>query len=148
MVQLAFAAAVLTMLGAGEVSCRTSLAWAFLRREGNCANARRPNLILLDLNLPKKDGRGGGGTQGEPGTEEHSGGYLDDFRIRDGCPGELSAPGELLHHQACGPRGFLKVVRSIDSFSLSLVKLLNSLSFIPFFIWILRAKCSRALTYT
>ncbi len=30
---------------------------AFLRREGNYASAPRPELILLDLNLPKKDGR-------------------------------------------------------------------------------------------
>lgn len=32
-------------------------ALAFLRREGQYANAPRPHLILLDLNLPKKDGR-------------------------------------------------------------------------------------------
>lgn len=30
---------------------------AYLRREGEYANASRPDLILLDLNLPKKDGR-------------------------------------------------------------------------------------------
>jgi CheY-like chemotaxis protein len=32
-------------------------AMAFLRREGKYAKAQRPDLILLDLNLPKKDGR-------------------------------------------------------------------------------------------
>ena len=32
-------------------------ALAFLRREGNYADAVRPDLILLDLNLPRKDGR-------------------------------------------------------------------------------------------
>jgi chemotaxis family two-component system response regulator Rcp1 len=32
-------------------------AMAFLRREGIYANAPRPDLILLDLNLPKMDGR-------------------------------------------------------------------------------------------
>lgn len=32
-------------------------AMAFLRREGPYADAVRPDLILLDLNLPKKDGR-------------------------------------------------------------------------------------------
>ena len=32
-------------------------AMAFLRREGKYADAPRPDLILLDLNLPKKDGR-------------------------------------------------------------------------------------------
>jgi two-component system, chemotaxis family, response regulator Rcp1 len=31
-------------------------ALAFLRREDDYANALRPDLILLDLNLPKKDG--------------------------------------------------------------------------------------------
>ncbi|GAB2821248.1 response regulator [Actinoallomurus bryophytorum] len=30
---------------------------AYLRRQGVYANAARPDLILLDLNLPRKDGR-------------------------------------------------------------------------------------------
>jgi two-component system, chemotaxis family, response regulator Rcp1 len=32
-------------------------AMAFLRREGQYVGSPRPNLILLDLNLPRKDGR-------------------------------------------------------------------------------------------
>lgn len=32
-------------------------AMAFLRRQGKYANAPRPDIILLDLNLPRKDGR-------------------------------------------------------------------------------------------
>lgn len=32
-------------------------AMAFLRKEGNYADAVTPDLVLLDLNLPKKDGR-------------------------------------------------------------------------------------------
>jgi chemotaxis family two-component system response regulator Rcp1 len=32
-------------------------AMAFLKRQGTYLNAPRPNLILLDLNLPKMDGR-------------------------------------------------------------------------------------------
>lgn len=32
-------------------------AMAYLRRDGDYAEAARPDLILLDLNLPKKDGR-------------------------------------------------------------------------------------------
>ena len=32
-------------------------ALAFLRKEGRYADAVRPDLILLDLNLPRKDGR-------------------------------------------------------------------------------------------
>ncbi len=34
-----------------------SEALAYLRREGGFADAPRPDLILLDLNLPRKDGR-------------------------------------------------------------------------------------------
>jgi two-component system, chemotaxis family, response regulator Rcp1 len=30
---------------------------SYLRREGEYSNAARPDLVLLDLNLPKKDGR-------------------------------------------------------------------------------------------
>ena len=33
------------------------LATEFLKKEGNFADAPRPDLILLDLNLPRKDGR-------------------------------------------------------------------------------------------
>lgn len=32
-------------------------ALAFLRREGSFSEAPRPDLVLLDLNLPRKDGR-------------------------------------------------------------------------------------------
>jgi len=32
-------------------------AMQFLRREGEYAEARRPDLVLLDLNMPRKDGR-------------------------------------------------------------------------------------------
>jgi two-component system, chemotaxis family, response regulator Rcp1 len=47
----------------GKVHNRISVArdgveaMAFLRQEGEHADAPRPDLILLDLNLPKKDGR-------------------------------------------------------------------------------------------
>lgn len=48
-----------------EARIRNNLNWvsngvdamAFLRRQGNYAAAVRPDLVLLDLNLPKKDGR-------------------------------------------------------------------------------------------
>jgi len=51
-------------LRADEVPCRVSLvrdgdeALAFLRHEAHFARTPRPDLILLDLQLPKKDGRG------------------------------------------------------------------------------------------
>ena len=51
------------VLKEGKVFNRLSIvqdgveALAFLHREGQYANAVRPDLIMLDLNLPKKDGR-------------------------------------------------------------------------------------------
>jgi chemotaxis family two-component system response regulator Rcp1 len=40
------------------VSVRNGMdAMAYLRQEGEYADAPRPDIILLDLNLPKKDGR-------------------------------------------------------------------------------------------
>jgi len=50
-------------LRAGKVRNRLSTvedgveALAFLRRQGKYAQAPRPDLIMLDLNLPRKDGR-------------------------------------------------------------------------------------------
>jgi two-component system response regulator len=47
----------------GKVWCNLSVAedgvaaLAFLRHEGAYANAPRPDIILLDLNMPRKDGR-------------------------------------------------------------------------------------------
>jgi len=40
-----------------RVVCDGVEALAFLRREGTFANAVRPDIIFLDLNLPRKDGR-------------------------------------------------------------------------------------------
>ncbi len=47
----------------GGLSCRLHIvrdgeqAMAFLNREGRYAKSPRPTLVLLDLNLPRKDGR-------------------------------------------------------------------------------------------
>jgi len=45
------------VLNALHVAADGVAALAFLRREGRHADSPRPDLILLDLNLPKKDGR-------------------------------------------------------------------------------------------
>jgi two-component system, chemotaxis family, response regulator Rcp1 len=55
----------LTIEGLREAKVRNNLsvakdgveALSFLRREGQYADSVRPDLILLDLNLPRKDGR-------------------------------------------------------------------------------------------
>ena len=47
----------------GQVPCRVSLvcdgeeAMSFLRREGHFARVPRPDMVLLDMQMPKKDGR-------------------------------------------------------------------------------------------
>ena len=53
---------VMEALQEGEIPIHLSVAkdgvegLAFLHREGKYANAHRPSLILLDINLPKKNG--------------------------------------------------------------------------------------------
>ena len=99
-------------------------AMAFLKREGEYADAPRPDLILLDLNLPKKDGR--------QVLEE-----IKESLLLKSIPVVIlttsSSEADILRsymlHANCyitkpvGLEGFLKVVRSIDNFWLSVVKL-------------------------
>jgi CheY-like chemotaxis protein len=99
-------------------------AMAFLKREGEHARAPRPDLILLDLNLPKKDGREvleeikqSPELMSIPvvvlttsGSEED---VLRSYRLHANC--YITKP--------VGLEGFLKVVNSIDNFWLSIVKL-------------------------
>ena len=99
-------------------------AMAFLKREGEHANAPRPDLILLDLNLPKKDGR-------EVLAEIKESPTLKSIPVV--VLTTSSSEADILRsyqlHANCyitkpvGLEGFLTVVRSIDSFWLSVVKL-------------------------
>lgn len=99
-------------------------AMAFLGREGKYAEAPRPDLILLDLNLPKKDGR-------EILAELKESPALKSIPvvILTTSASETDIQGSYQHHANCyitkpvGLEGFLKVVRSIDGFWLSVVKL-------------------------
>jgi chemotaxis family two-component system response regulator Rcp1 len=95
-------------------------AMAFLGHEGKHVNAPRPDLILLDLNLPKKDGRevlaeikGNSSLQTIPvvilTTSESEADILKSYML---C--YITKPVSL--------EGFLKVVKSIDNFWLSVVK--------------------------
>jgi chemotaxis family two-component system response regulator Rcp1 len=99
-------------------------AMAFLKRERQYADAPRPDLILLDLNLPKKDGREVLKEIKESSTlaiipvvilttsasEED---ILRTYQLHANC--YITKPVEL--------EGFLRVVKSIDTFWLSVVKL-------------------------
>jgi chemotaxis family two-component system response regulator Rcp1 len=99
-------------------------AMAFLGRGGKYADAPRPDLILLDLNLPKKDGR-------EVLSELKESPALKSIPvvILTTSASEADIHGSYQQHANCyitkpvDLEGFLKVVKSIDSFWLSVVKL-------------------------
>jgi chemotaxis family two-component system response regulator Rcp1 len=99
-------------------------AMAFLKRDGPHAAAPRPDLILLDLNLPKKDGREVLKEIKESPTlkiipvvilttSASEADILRTYQLHANC--YITKPVDL--------EGFLKVVKSIDSFWLSVVKL-------------------------
>src|SRR6202021_377648 len=99
-------------------------AMAFLGREGKHADAPRPDLILLDLNLPKKDGREVLEEIKESPilksipvviltTSTSEADILRRYRLHANC--YITKPVDL--------DGFLDVVKSIDNFWLSVVKL-------------------------
>ena len=99
-------------------------AMAFLKHEGGHAHAPRPDLILLDLNLPKKDGR-------EVLEEIKESAALKSIPvvILTTSASEVDVLRSYRLHANCyitkpvGLDGFLEVVKSIDSFWLSVVKL-------------------------
>jgi len=99
-------------------------AMAFLKREGKHAKAPRPDLILLDLNLPKKDGR-------EVLEEVKRSPALMNIPVvvlTTSKSEEDVLRSYSLHANCYIPKpvtldGFLTVVKSIDGFWLSVVKL-------------------------
>jgi chemotaxis family two-component system response regulator Rcp1 len=96
----------------------------FLQREGKHADAPRPDLILLDLNLPKKSGR-------EVLEEIKADPILMSIPIvilTTSASEEDILRSYLLHANCFITKpvdldGFLKIVKSIDNFWLSIVKL-------------------------
>ena len=78
-------------------------ALACLRKQGKFRDFARPDIILLDLNLPIKDGRevlarngGGPRPQTHPRRDPHH------LPRRRGDPQNLQSPRQLLRHQTCG----------------------------------------------
>ncbi|MGD0213429.1 MAG: response regulator [Terriglobales bacterium] len=96
----------------------------FLNRAGNHTKAPRPDLILLDLNLPKKNGR-------EVLEEIKMSSTLMSipvFILTTSSADEDVLRSYRLHANAfitkpVGLDGFLQVVKSIDSFWLTVVRL-------------------------
>ena len=99
-------------------------AMAYLRREGKFASAARPDLILLDLNLPRKDGREVlAEIKADPDlmripvvvltTSDAEEDILKTYRLHANC--YITKPVDL--------RQFMKVLKSIEDFWLAVVKL-------------------------
>jgi two-component system, chemotaxis family, response regulator Rcp1 len=99
-------------------------ALAFLRQEGEYARAPRPDLILLDLNLPKRDGRE---VLAEIKADEHLGRIPVVVLTSSGAEEDILQSYGL--HVNCyitkpvGLEQFLEVVRAIQEFWLMVVRL-------------------------
>ena len=99
-------------------------AMAFLRQQNNYAKAPRPDLILLDLNLPKKDGREVLQEIKEDGqlksipvvvltTSEADEDILRSYDLAANC--YITKPVDLDQ--------FIRVIKTIETFWLTIVKL-------------------------
>jgi CheY-like chemotaxis protein len=99
-------------------------ALAYLRRQGRYANSPQPDLILLDLNLPKKDGRE---VLAEIKADEHL--MKIPVIVLTTSAAEEDIARAYTRHANCyitkpvDLDQFLRVVQSIESFWLTLVKL-------------------------
>ncbi len=122
----------LTREALGEAKVRNNLhvatdgveAMAFLRQQAPYANAARPDLVLLDLNLPRKDGREVlQEIKADPAlrylpvvvltTSSAERDILESYQLYANC--YITKPVDLDQ--------FLKVVTSIEDFWLTIVKL-------------------------
>ena len=99
-------------------------AMAFLRREGEYADEQRPDLILLDLNLPRMDGREVlKEIKEDPGfadipvviltTSENEEDILKAYQLHANC--YISKPVDFVQ--------FTEIIQQIEGFWLQLVKL-------------------------
>jgi len=124
----------LTIEGLNEAKVRNNLqvardgveALEFLRRQGRFADAVRPDLILLDLNLPRMDGREVlAEVKSDPDlkaipvvvltTSSAEQDILHSYQLQANC--YITKPVDL--------EQFIKVVRSIEDFWLTIVRLPN-----------------------
>jgi CheY-like chemotaxis protein len=99
-------------------------AMAFLRREGEYADAPRPDIVLLDLNLPRRDGREVLAEMKEDAslkqipvvvltTSEAENDILRSYELHANC--YITKPVDL--------EKFIKIVQGIEDFWLTVVKL-------------------------
>jgi CheY-like chemotaxis protein len=114
----------------GKVRNRLSVAWNgeealdFLRKVGRFEDAPRPDIILLDLNLPRKDGREVlAEIKADPdlmcipvvilSTSQAESDLIESYNLHANC--YIVKPVELDH--------FIEVVKQVEGFWLQIVKL-------------------------
>ena len=96
----------------------------FLRREGRFANAVRPDLILLDLNLPRKDGREVlGEIKGDPRFRSIPVVILTSSQAEQDIARAYQLNANCYVTKPVDLDQFIHVVQSIESFWFSVVKL-------------------------
>jgi CheY-like chemotaxis protein len=99
-------------------------ALSYLRREGQYANAVRPDLILLDLNLPRRDGR----EVLEEVKKDDDLGRIPVVVLTTSSADEDILRSYQLHANAYVTKpvdfdSFIGIIRQIDEFFVSVVKL-------------------------
>ena len=99
---------------------------AYLRREGEHENARRPDLVLLDLNLPRKDGREVlAEIKSDPALRSIPVVVLTTSKAEEDILRSYDLHANAYVTKPVDFDRFIEVVRQIDDFFVSVVKLPN-----------------------
>jgi CheY-like chemotaxis protein len=98
-------------------------AMSFLRREGRFAQAPRPDLVLLDLNMPRKDGREVlAEVKADPDLRRIPVVVLTTSKAEEDILRSYDLHANSYVTKPVDFEQFMKVVRSIEEFWLSVVK--------------------------
>lgn len=99
-------------------------ALAFLRREGGYGGVPRPDLVLLDLNLPRKDGRAVlTEMKGDPGLRRIPVVVLTSSQAEQDVARAYELNANCYVTKPVDLEQFLMIVRSIEQFWFTVVKL-------------------------
>ncbi|MEV4164233.1 response regulator [Nonomuraea dietziae] len=99
-------------------------AMAFLRRQGCYASAPRPDMMLLDLNLPRKDGREVlADVKGDPDLRSIPIVVLTTSEAEEDIVRSYSLHANAYVAKPVDFHQFIRVVRQIDDFFVGVVKL-------------------------
>ena len=102
-------------------------AMAFLRKQGKYKDAPRPDIILLDLNLPKKDGREVlAEIKSEPGLKTIPVVIISSSEAEQDIIKSYNLNANCYVTKPVNFDQFIKVVQSINDFWLTIVKLPGS----------------------